>query len=231
MGEDVRLNSSVVCNDAKILVRFRKLLNMDIYCVDVGSIKNNNFGWAKLTLENEKVESGSDIGELAESISNSLDSSVQVSIGFECPLFVPVRDEPVKVNSARKGEGNRPWSSGAGISAMGTGLVEALWIMRKVNELTKVTISATFCWETFQRKECNVFLWEAFVSGDAKGKTHIDDALIAANHFKNNIHQLESVNSISEDNALSLIGAAGLKSGWFKDLSVLSKTCLVLKTA
>ena len=48
---------------------------MDIFCVDVGSIKNNNFGWAKLTLENEKVESGSDIGELAESISNSLDSS------------------------------------------------------------------------------------------------------------------------------------------------------------
>ena len=102
---------------------------MDIYCVDVGSIKNNNFGWAKLSLSSEQVETGSDIGELAENISNSLDSGVQISLGFECPLFVPVRDEPVKVNGARKGEGNRAWSSGAGISAMGTGLVEALWII------------------------------------------------------------------------------------------------------
>ena len=204
---------------------------MDIYCADVGSIKNNNFGWANIALGTGKVDTGTDIADFANNIAESLNADIPVSLGFECPLFVPVRDDPMKVNGARTGEGNRPWSSGAGVGAMGTGLVEALWVMRRVNELTASLPAATINWEQFENKRASVFIWEAFVTASAKGCSHTDDALIATTYFKLNMANLEQANAVIEHDALSLIGAAGLKAGWFKDISVLSEPCLVLKAS
>ena len=55
-----------------------------------------------------------------------------VALDFECPLYVPVPANPADLGKARKNEGNRSWSAGAGSGAMATGLVEAAWVLRKL---------------------------------------------------------------------------------------------------
>ena len=202
---------------------------MDIYCADVGSIKNNNFGWAKISTGCDETKSGTNITDFAINIANSIKSNIPVSLGFECPLFLPVRDDPVRVNGARIGEGNRPWSSGAGVGAMGTGLVEALWVMREINKQLSSPPLATMCWDQFVEGNADVYIWEAFVTASAKGITHSDDALIAVREFVKALPTPEKANAIDETDALSLIGAAGLKTKWFRNISVLSEPCLVVK--
>lgn len=75
------------------------------FCADVGSIPKGNFGWASST--DGELKNGTDIGNFATDIADAIKSEFKVSIGFECPLFVPVRDEPEAVASARVGEGQR----------------------------------------------------------------------------------------------------------------------------
>jgi hypothetical protein len=99
--------------------------HLAIFCADVGSIKQKRFGWAG-TLPDGAAISGTNIEEFAAQVAKQLENKAKVALGFECPLFVPVRSNPVEVNSARKGEGNRSWSAGAGTGALATGLVEVL---------------------------------------------------------------------------------------------------------
>jgi hypothetical protein len=71
------------------------------FCADVGSIPKGNFGWASST--DGELKNGTDIGNFATDIADAIKSEFKV----ECPLFVPVRDEPEAVASARVGEGQR----------------------------------------------------------------------------------------------------------------------------
>jgi hypothetical protein len=108
--------------------------NLAIFCADVGSIKNGNFGWAE-TLPGSIELTGTVIGEFASEIAKQVKIGSKVAIGYECPLFVPVRKDPVLVNSSRNGEGSRSWSAGAGTGALATGLVEVIWVFNKLAEL------------------------------------------------------------------------------------------------
>ena len=91
--------------------------NLSVFCADIGSIKAKKFGWAAVLASEESI-SGSSIEELAARIADEISSNRKVAIGFECPLFVPVRSDAVRVNAA--GEGNRSWSAGAGTGALAT---------------------------------------------------------------------------------------------------------------
>ena len=73
------------------------LNNLAIFCADVGSIKQNKFGWAA-ELANGSQVSGSSIEEYSDEIARQIKSKVKVAVGFECPLFVPVRSDPILVN-------------------------------------------------------------------------------------------------------------------------------------
>ena len=103
------------------------------FCADVGSIPKGNFGWASSI--DGKLKSGNDIGIFAADIANAIKSECKVSIGFECPLFIPVRNEPITVAAARTGEGQRSWSAGAGTGALATGMVQSLWVMRRIKTI------------------------------------------------------------------------------------------------
>ena len=103
--------------------------NLAIFCADVGSIKAKKFGWAASIPPSNDLIQGESIEDFADLICDGIKKDYRIAVGFECPLFVPMRENPVFVNSSRKGEGNRSWSAGAGTGALATGLVEVLWVL------------------------------------------------------------------------------------------------------
>lgn len=204
------------------------MIQLSIFCADVGSIKNGNFGWAASIWDEPEIIIGTDIEDFANCIAASIADGHKVAVGFECPLFVPVRVDPVAVNAARNGDGNRSWSAGPGASAMATGLVEVLWVMSHVTAMLGDFPEATFDWDEFQNTR-SVFFWEAFVSGAAHGVSHTDDALIAVEAFIKALPDIVSANAIQEPRVLSLIGAAALEARWSEDIELLAKPCVVIK--
>lgn len=198
-----------------------------IFCADVGSIKQKKFGWA-VSYPGGYEETGIEIEVFARKIAEQIEALRKVAVGFECPLFVPVRSDPIAVNSARNGEGNRSWSAGAGTGALATGLVEVLWVMNTVSKILGRNPTASFNWADFLKTE-SVYLWEAFVTSAAKGSGHAHDAQIAVTTFKNSLPNPESNNAIKEEEVFSLVGAAALRSGWSKDINSVSAQCLVIK--
>lgn len=196
------------------------------FCADVGSIPNNNFGWASCV--DEKWMTGTDIGIFASSIADAVQRQDKVSIGFECPLFVPVRDDPQKVASARQGERQRSWSAGAGTGALATGMVQSLWMMRRVKDILGYAPTPTFDWEEFEKTN-SVFLWEAFVTSGAGGITHIHDAEAALRCFLALVGGAEKISAITESSVMSLIGACAIRAEWSKDIELIWKPCLVVK--
>ena len=196
------------------------------FCADIGSITGNKFGWASIT--NGKLKSGSSIESFAEEIATAINKGNKVSIGFECPLFVPVREKPETVASARSGEGNRSWSAGAGTGALATGLVEVLWIMRKVNSILGYAPKPTFDWPEFLDSN-TVFIWEAFVTARAKGLDHHHDAEIAVKTFLDSLDDLQTASAINEPHVMSLVAACALRAEWTSDIRMLWKPCLVIK--
>jgi hypothetical protein len=196
------------------------------FCADIGSIPKNNFGWA-LSMDGEWM-TGTDIGAFAAHIAVAIQKEAKVSIGFECPLFVPVRDNPQEVASARKGEGQRSWSAGAGTGALTSGLVQSLWVMRRVKDILRHAPRPTFDWDEFQETN-SVFLWEAFVTSRAERTTHIHDAEAALKCFMTSTGNTANISAIDEPNVLSLIGACAIRAGWSNDIELLWKPCLVVQ--
>jgi hypothetical protein len=212
--------------------------SLAIFCADIGSVAKNNFGWAGLLdqPEHRNLVSGPDIAELADIVAERLDSRVPVALGFECPLFVPISQDPARLTSARIGEGRRAWAAGGGSGALATGLTETVWILRRVRERLSSQVrahtKAHIEWPPFANAGEGLFLWEAFVSDAGKGQstTHAGDAEIAVQRFMESLPDPDASDAITSDEEVhSLLGAALLRTGWMNDLAVLSKPCLVIK--
>lgn len=204
-----------------------------IYAADIGSIKSRNLGWARLDPERGSAQierdEGTEIAELVDAVAHDLDAGARgVALGFECPLFVPVPENPIRLGAARPGEGNRPFSGGPGTAALVTGLVETAWILRSLRQRCPEAI-AFLDWDEFTRAGRGLFLWEAFVTGDAKAATHVDDALIAASTFCGCLPNPMAANAVAAESPLSLISGALLWSGWSHEPGLLHRHCLVIK--
>ncbi|MDQ2655340.1 MAG: hypothetical protein M3Z20_20095 [Chloroflexota bacterium] len=198
-----------------------------VWAVDVGSVKRNRFGWCRRTGQN--MESSHDIRKLVAGIVMDLDQGKRVALGFECPLFVPITEDPELLTSARVGEGNRAWAAGAGCGALATGLTESVWVLEGIRQAMTKPVVPTVDWQRFRDREANLFLWEAFVTGAAKGIHHMNDAEIAAEKFWLSLDNIPGANAVSAESPFSLIGAALLRSQLTSDLSVLFKPCVVLR--
>ena len=107
---------------------------MDICCADVFSISVAQFGWALPPDGETTPNEGTDITALAESLTERLERGRRVVLGFECTRYVPLHEEPMRLTKARRIDGNRSWSAGAGTAALATGLVEATRLLHKLNE-------------------------------------------------------------------------------------------------
>jgi hypothetical protein len=81
-------------------------VNPIIYCADIGSVPNGRFGWARSAPDETAIEGhrgGVEIVDLVEAVGTDLDAGRAVALGFECPLFVPVPKEPLRLGMARAG--------------------------------------------------------------------------------------------------------------------------------
>lgn len=76
-----------------------------------------------------------------------------------------------------------------------------------------------------------LFLWEAFVSGAGKRKSHLADARAAVTAFGKPRASGFQRRIWCEGETFSMIGAALLRSGWSRDLALLSKQCVVVSAS
>ncbi len=205
---------------------------MIIYCADIGSIKRGNFGWARLAANDsaDGCTTGQDIQQFVERISKDVVAGHRVAVGFECPLFVPVPDDPLGLTSAGPGEGDRSWSAAGGVGALATGLTEVLWILKQLGRSLDRRPEVFVDWPAFQQAGEGLFIWEAFVTKEAKMATHCGDAELAVRTFRAAMPAVDQQNAVvCQGPVRSLFGAAVLQAGWADDLAWLGKSCLVLR--
>ncbi len=203
---------------------------MMICCADIGSVANGRFGWAGHSGEPDREgRFGTDIGEFAQFVADGLAVEEKVSLGFECPLWIPVANEPSRLTRARPGENNRAWSAAAGATSLTTGLAQVAWILDRIRRQTEET-EAFLDWKGFQRSQTGLFIWEAFVTGRAKAGSHEADAMAAVNAFRSALSDPEPKGDVAtKSRTRSLIGAALLWAGWSTDIRLLHEPCLVIQ--
>ena len=203
-----------------------------MFCADIGSVAAGRFGWAATNADGQTRASGTDIRDFAQRIATHLNSERPACVGFECPLFVPLREDPERLTRARSGDGSRAWSAGAGTGALATGLVEVSWILREVRRELDREVGSHLEWESFVAGD-GLFLWEAFVSGRAKpqadGNPHAADAMLALEAFVDALPDPMSINAVQEKDVISLIGMSLLRTGWTENVKSLEAPCLVIK--
>jgi len=208
---------------------------MIVYCADIGSIKQNRFGWARVDTTSTSPDAetiGQRPDKLVELVAADL-SNERVALGFECPLFIPLRAEPADMMKARRGEGNRAWSAGAGLTVMTLGLVQVAWVLERVAARLESQILAFVDWAAFSSSPRGLFVWEAFVSAGGKYRGNLDphaqDALIAVRRFVAALPDPTTSNAIDEPVVYSLAGAALLRSGMSRDPDLVSQPTLVIR--
>ena len=74
-----------------------------------------------------------------------------------------------------------------------------------------------------------MFIWEAFVSKQAKGLSHSGDAKIAVEAFMKRYPKIQEANAVTVDSPHNLVAAALLRTGLSVDISLLSESCTVIK--
>jgi hypothetical protein len=204
--------------------------DLAVFCADVGSVRSGNFGWACGLLPMDVVQDRerSSPAHLAKAVAAQLREGRPVALGFECPLFIPVPESADVLGAARPGEGNRAWSAGAGTGALATGLVQAAWVLAAIRRhCTDAMLHLE--WESFVHAEGGLLVWEAFVSGGAKGRSHVDDATIAVEAFERVLPDPTIASTITAERPLSLAGAAAIWSGWLHDSRALHTPTLVVR--
>lgn len=205
------------------------LTNLDVYCADIGSVQRNNFGWYADCADGASFQ-GSSMEGLGDAVVASMDAGRRVALGFEAPMFIPLRDEPALLTRRREGETTVNWIGGPGAAVLATALAQVPWVLRDLRAKLGRPATATLDWQSFTAGQgAELFLWEAFVSGAAKGADHIDDARIAVRTFRRALPNPGEHDAISEPSVVSLLGAALLRTGWSSDISLLSQPCIVIK--
>ena len=172
------------------------------------------------------VTTGGDLDALRKKLADGLQQN-PLALGLESPQFIPRGDTPSALTSARCGDKKKPWSAAAGATVAMTGLAILIYCL---NRLSK-EVSGLECfldWSDPPQQPRQLLLFEAFVSGAAKGKTHTDDAKIAAREFVN--RRADSLyTDVSAGRVFSIAGAAMLACGCSTDLKDLHKPSLVVK--
>jgi hypothetical protein len=144
-----------------------------IVAVDVGSIAPpSRFAWAALDApEKDIVARGSDPDTAASALLAGLRAERKAALLLESPLAVPVptvvEDGWRLLGKARHGEGNRPWSAGAGAGVLATGLAQGAWMLARLAAADPGLLVTTQFGE-WSQGGAQLLLAEAFVSGLGK---------------------------------------------------------------
>ena len=209
-----------------------------IYAVDIGSTRGAAFAWAMTGSGINAVEGNQEIEDLARRVAADLVSGVNVALGFEAPMFLPVPNDVKQLSRGRREDGSRSCFAPAGGYVATLGLHQSAWILRRLKAVCGRTVRFSLSLGDWlaAKGEPVLFCWEAFVSGrvhseDKDPHAHLRDAATAATWFaylerNDRLHELERV---PVEPVISLLGAAALWSGWASDVEVLSRPILIIK--
>ncbi|MCG9915540.1 MAG: hypothetical protein MH112_04155 [Phenylobacterium sp.] len=195
--------------------------------VDVGSPKSGKLGWAVLGADGSTTL-GKDLDLFVATMAD-LGQHVPLAVGFEAPLFIPMRDNAMRILTARKGELSRAWSAGAGATvttaALGVVSYTLAGLRRRLPDAHAVLDHLTP-----PTRPGDALFFEAFVTSAGKGTDHADDARLAAVEARGLLCGDAAYRSaIDEPEVFSLLGAALLRTAWSTDTALLSAPCLVVK--
>jgi hypothetical protein len=195
-----------------------------VLCVDVGGPAK--IGWAD---SEGRDGSGTSLAEAMEGLTTRLLAGEHVALGFEAPIWTPMRVELLRITSRRGGietTYNRAWSAGAGTGALGAALALMPWCLTMIVK-TGGAIGTTVKLSRFLERG-GLFIWEAFVSGTmkAKGTTHHDDARLACEAFISRWPQI--VSDIPAEPAINHAVSSAMAAGLSIDRDELTMPALVL---
>jgi hypothetical protein len=205
--------------------------DLQVFCADVGSLAQGNFAWAA-RLPADDAEDERDpfsIDSLAAVVVYQLAEQRPAALGFEAPIFIPVPDDSARLGKARPCDKKAPaWSSGPGGSVMATGIAQMAWLLRTVREAVPGT-RVHLGWESFAQAQAGLLVWEAFVTRDAKGATHEEDARIGVEAFCAQLPSPGDDNANDTEQPLSLAAAAALWAGWDVPAAMLNSPCVLVR--
>ncbi|QHC01308.1 hypothetical protein EK0264_14130 [Epidermidibacterium keratini] len=190
--------------------------------VDVGSLRRpGGFSWATP----DGQDGADDPSALGAVVVSALNEGRSVALALECPLSVPVPgdEEWKQLGRGRMGEGNRPWSAGAGAAVLTTGLVQLAWLCQHVVEHCSTLPRTTTQLSRFLSGEAELLLAEAMVTSDGKPKTvdrgqDHEDALAAAQRLAGILTAARAGEAVETDvscsqGALNLAATSALHAG------------------
>ena len=102
-----------------------------ICVIDIGSPKLGNLGWCLIDCQTGEEHSGFNLDELFPHVVKATKNNGLI-LGLEAPLFVPLRKDLILATRARKGEGKRPWSAGAGAQVLVINLTIMLYLFKGI---------------------------------------------------------------------------------------------------
>ena len=202
-----------------------------ICVIDIGSPKLGNIGWCLIDLQQGQEVTGTHLDDVIPHIASALKTG-GLLLGIEAPLFVPLREDLMLATKARKGEGKRPWSAGAGAQVLALNLPIMIYLF---NGIKSHATSVKFCLneQTFTAKKNEIMLFEALVSGADKGQSHIEDASIMARSCQHFSMQTLLPPSILEPESgveyFNLAAAALLRCNLLKTIARLSEATPIFK--
>ncbi len=198
--------------------------------IDIGK-PGKNLGWA---LSGPKPIDGTDLDACIEAVATALKSG-PVALGFEAPMFTPIRDDAMTLTKARQGEAtggiSRPFSASAGATVLVTALVIVPYVLNRLRACAP-RARATLDWRTPMVGRADLLLFEAFVTNQRKitDTRHVEDAHLAIVEFQRGMTDPASFESaVVEARCLNLLGASMLRTGWSRDPAVVGKECLVVR--
>jgi hypothetical protein len=221
-----------------------------VFAVDVG--RADSLGWALCLPEMRGRARRANVAlrgfnPLVETVATQFEKHRKIAIGFEAPLFLPVRDDIDRLTAARSGErgprngkiANFAWSAGAGATAALLSLPLMCLFFRQVASQLGTRPPVFFDWRAFSLVDHGIFIWEAFVVGDAKSTRsgidgHNDDARIAVAAFLKKLAtapagSIESDVTVPDGTVLSLPAMALLREGWQITPAQLAEQGVVVK--
>jgi hypothetical protein len=148
-------------------------MGIRVVAVDIGSVgPSSKFAWAAFDAPGRVlIADGTDPETAVSALAPGLLAGAQAALLLEAPMSVPVPGgQPGawrRLGKARDGEGNRPWSAGAGAAALATGLAQGAWMLRQV-AITVPGLAATTRPESWRRGGAQLLLAEAFITAAGK---------------------------------------------------------------
>lgn len=204
---------------------------LQVFCADVGSIARESFGWARRIpgSDGEELHQPESIESLAASVVHVLRSGEPVALGFEAPLFIPVPENPDRLGKARPCDAPSPsWSSSIGASVLATAMVQIPWTLGFIHEHVP-DLRVHVQWPPFAEQQDGLLLWEAFVSGAAKGETHEEDARSGVQAFCEQLPNPGDPSAADTERPFSVVAAAAIWAGFDLPIEDMRCGCLLVR--